>query len=109
MSKQTKEKRRVVGKTETTGWEPWPHGRGWSLKLADGLKCSVSKSIVRNEGFGWNVFGLHGKNTLSDAAKAKGVAERVARRLLEEAIESLPTDAQVENFPRTTQTKRKTI
>ncbi len=92
MKKEATKKSRVANKSETTGWESWSLGQGWSLKLADGLKCSVAKSMVRNEGFVWEVFGLRGKSPLEDANEAKRVAERVARRLLKEAIANLPND-----------------
>lgn len=81
---------RVSDSSQAAGWESWDRGWGWTLKLANGLQCTVSKSMTRGEGFEWCVFGLRGKKKFEDENKAKRVAETLARKLLEEAISNLP-------------------
>ena len=80
----------VISKDPTEGvWLPFKMWYGWTLNLAKGLKCTVSKSTKKEEGFKITVFGLHGKRFFKDSEEAKRVAEHTAWIFLAKAIDNL--------------------
>lgn len=70
-------------------WQPWNMGWGETAKLAKGLEISASKSMSRNEGFKASVFGLNLKKDFQNIEEAKQAAERLAAKLLAQALLNL--------------------
>ena len=71
-------------------WIPWSMGCGFTKRLAPRMDLMVWKSDNREKGFQWSCFGANGKKDFPTIEKAQQVAESYARKILTEALASLP-------------------